>query len=286
MDYANPASLVSTDWLAARLDDPGLRIVDGSFKLPGVLPLARDDYAEQHIPGAVYFDIDTISDKSSDLPHMLPSDHEMAAHMQRLGLGDRHKIIVYDTGSLSTAPRVWWTLRVYGHHDVAILDGWLTKWLAEGRAVTDVIPSLLPAEFTARLDRAQVRDKAQMRANLATAREQVIDARGAPRFAGTMPEPRPELRAGHIPGSRNLPYTQLLDPGRKVWASADAIDRQFRAIGLDRNRPVVCTCGSGVTACSLAFGLHLLGWPAASIYDGSWSEWGLPGDTPVATGPA
>lgn len=285
MDYAHPASLVSTGWLAAHLDDADLRIVDGSFKLPGMLPVARDDYAAQHIPGAVFFDIDEIADHGVDLPHMLPSDAEMAAHMRRLGLGDRHKIVVYDTGSLSTAPRVWWTLRAYGHRDVAILDGGLTKWLAEGRPVTTEVPSYPPAVFSARLDRRQVRDKVQLLANLDSRDEQVVDARGAARFAGAVAEPRPGLRSGHIPGSRNLPYTELLDPERRTWLPASVLEERFRGAGLEMTRPIVCSCGSGVSACALAFGLHLVGWPDAAIYDGSWSEWGLPGDTPVETGP-
>jgi thiosulfate/3-mercaptopyruvate sulfurtransferase len=283
---AQPQSLVSTEWLAQHLGDPDLRIVDGSFKLPGMLPLAREDYDRQHIPGAVYFDIDEIADHSIDLPHMLPSDAEMAAHMRRLGLGDRHKIVVYDTGTLSTAPRVWWTLRVYGHRDVAILDGGLAKWLAEARPVTQEAPAPPPAEFSARLDRHQVRDKAQLLANLASPREQVVDARAAARFAGSVPEPRPGLRSGHIPGARNLPYTNLLDAEHKTWLPASAIEAQFRAAGIDKGQPIVCSCGSGVTACALAFGLHLIGWPEATIYDGSWSEWGMPGETPIATGPA
>lgn len=169
---------------------------------------------------------------------------------------------------------------------MAILDGGLTKWLAEGRPVTKIVPSYLPAEFTARLDRRQVRDKGELLANLRSRREQVVDARGAARFAGTMAEPRPGLRSGHIPGSRNLPYTQLLDPERRTWLPASVLDAQFRGAGLDRDRPTVCSCGSGVSACALAFGLHLIGWPDAAIYDGSWSEWGQPGDTPVETGPS
>lgn len=284
MSYASPTALVSTDWLAAHLDDPDLRIVDGSFELPGTLPLTRDEYAEDHIPGAVFFDIEEIADRTTPLPHMLPSDAEMAAHMRRLGLGDRHRIVVYDTGGVSAAPRVWWMVRAYGHGDVAILDGGLTKWLAEGRPVTHVVPSVPPAEFTARLDRSKVRDKAQLLANLASRREQVVDARSTPRFAGTVPEPRPELRPGHIPGARSLPSTQLLDPVHRTWLPAPLLEAQFRGIGLDRNQPIVCSCGSGITACTLAFGLHLIGWPEAAIYDGSWSEWGLPGDTPIETG--
>jgi thiosulfate/3-mercaptopyruvate sulfurtransferase len=181
---------------------------------------------------------------------------------------------------------VWWTLRVFGHRDVAILNGGLPKWLAEGRPVTDEVPVPRERHFTARLNTLLVRDKAQLLANLATGREQVIDARSRGRFAGTAEEPRPGLRSGHIPGSLNLPYDELTDPKTRVLLPAEALAARFAAAKLDRGRPVVCSCGSGVTACALAFGLHLLGWPDAAVYDGSWSEWGLPGDTPVATGPA
>lgn len=284
MPYAHPEDLVSTDWLAAHRDGHDVRVVDGSFTLPGAKPTAAEAYAERHIPGAVFFDIDAISDRSSSLPHMLPSEAEFARIAGGLGLGDRHHIVVYDMAGFNSAPRVWWTLKVFGHEKVSLLDGGLPKWLAEQRPVTAAVPRPQPASFTARLDRSRVRDKAQLMTNLSAKREQVIDARAASRFAGTAPEPRPGLRAGHIPGSLNLPYDLLADPKTKTLLSADEIEKRFRAAGLRRDTPVVTSCGSGVTACALAFGLHLIGWPDAAVYDGSWSEWGLPGDTPVATG--
>jgi thiosulfate/3-mercaptopyruvate sulfurtransferase len=286
MSYAHPEALVSTDWLASRLDAPKLRIVDGSFKLPGMTPTAREDYEQRHIPGAVFFDIDAVADPASPLPHMLPGPEEFARHMERLGIGDEDKVVVYDGAGLNSAPRVWWMLRAFGHDDVAVLDGGLPKWLAEGRPTASAIPAPPPRRFTARPRPSLLRDKDRVLRNLATHAEQVIDARAAARFSGAAAEPRPGLRSGHIPGSLNLPYDQLSDPATRTVLPARALEERFRAAGLSPDRPVVCSCGSGVTACALTFGLHLIGWPEAAVYDGSWAEWGLPGDTPVATGPA
>jgi len=285
MPYANADALVSTEWLAAHLDAPDLRIVDGTFTLPGVKPTGRELYDARHIPGAVFFDIDEIADEHNPLPHMLPSPEKFAARMRKLGLGDGHKIVVYDSAGLSSAGRPWWMLRVFGHRDVAILDGGLPKWQAEGRPVTDDIPVLRERHFTARLNSLLVRDKGQVLDNLTARREQVIDARSRGRFEGSAKEPRPGLRSGHIPGSLNLPYDELTDRQTRTLLPAEALAALFATAGLERGTPVVASCGSGVTACALAFGLHLLGWPEAAVYDGSWSEWGLPGDTPVATGP-
>ena len=285
MPYANADALVSNEWLAAHLDAPDLRIVDGTFTLPGVKPTGRELYDARHIPGAVFFDIDEIADEHNPLPHMLPSPEKFAARMRKLGLGDGHKIVVYDSAGLSSAGRPWWMLRVFGHRDVAILDGGLSKWQAEGRPVTDDIPVLRERHFTARLNTLLIRDKRQVLDNLTTRREQVIDARSRGRFEGSAKEPRPGLRSGHIPGSLNLPYDELTDRQTRTLLPAEALAALFATAGLERGTPVVASCGSGVTACALAFGLHLLGWPEAAVYDGSWSEWGLPGDTPVATGP-
>jgi len=284
MPYANPNALVSTDWLAAHLEAPDLRVVDGSFTLPGVTPTAHELYGQRHIPGAVFFDIDDIADEKSPFPHMLPSPEKFAQRLRKLGLGDGHKMVVYDSAGLTSAARPWWMLRVFGHPDVAILDGGLAKWQAEGRPVTDEPPMPRERHFTARLNSLLVRDKAQLLENLKTKREQVLDARSRARFAGTVKEPREGLRSGHIPGSVNLPYDELIDPKTRTVLPADELARRFAAAGLERGKSVVTSCGSGVTACALAFGLHLLGWPDVAVYDGSWSEWGMPGDTPVATG--
>ena len=284
MPYANADALVSTEWLARHLEAPDLRVVDGTFTLPGVTPTAPELYRRRHIPGAVFFDIDDIADSASPLPHMLPSAEKFAQRMRRLGLGDGHRIIVYDSAGLSSAARPWWMLRVFGHRDVAILDGGLPKWQAEGRPVTDAIPAPRERHFTARLNTLLVRDKAQLLANLETRREQVIDARSRDRFAGSAKEPRPGLRGGRIPASLNLPYDELTDPKTRTLLPAEELARRFAVAGLVPGKGVVTSCGSGVTACALAFALHLLGWPDAAVYDGSWSEWGLPGDTPVETG--
>jgi thiosulfate/3-mercaptopyruvate sulfurtransferase len=284
MPYANPNALVSTDWLAAHLDAPDLRVVDGSFTLPGVTPTARELYRQRHLPAAVFFDIDDIADDKNPLPHMLPSPEKFAQRLRKLGLGDGHKIVVYDSAGLNSAARPWWMLRVFGHADVAILDGGLPKWQAEGRPVTDELPVPRERHFTARLNTLLVRDKAQLLENLKSRREQVLDARSRARFAGTAKEPREGLRSGHIPGSLNLPYDELVDAKTRTVLPAEDLARRFAAAGLERGKPVVTSCGSGVTACALAFGLHLLGAPDAAVYDGSWSEWGLPGDTPVETG--
>jgi thiosulfate/3-mercaptopyruvate sulfurtransferase len=283
MPYANPNALVSTDWLAAHLAAPDLRVVDGSFTLPGVSPTAAELYRQRHIPAAVFFDIDDIADETSSLPHMLPSAEKFAQRMRKLGLGDGHKIVVYDSTGLNSAARPWWMLRVFGHADVAVLDGGLPKWQAEGRPLTDEPPAPRERHFTARLNTLLVRDKAQLLANLASRREQVLDARSRGRFAGTAAEPRAGLRRGHIPGSLNLPYDELIDPKTRTVLPTEELARRFAAAGLVPDKPVVTSCGSGVTACALAFGLHLLGWADAAVYDGSWSEWGLPGATPVAS---
>ena len=284
MAYAHPEALVETTWLAEHLNDPAIRILDGSFTLPGVNPSGPELYARQHIPGAIFFDIEEIRDTANPLPHMLPDEKTFAAAMSKLGVGTDHKIVVYDAFGLVSAPRVWWTLHVFGHKDVAVLNGGLPKWLAESHPVSADAPKFPAAKFAAKLDRGRVRDKAQMLANLKSKREQVIDARSAGRFAGTAPEPRAGLRGGHIPGSLSFPSDQLIDKTARTVLPADVLAAKFRAAGVDPTAPTATSCGSGVTASALAFGMYLLGWPEPAVYDGSWSEWGLPGDTPVETG--
>ncbi|HEY7991889.1 MAG TPA: 3-mercaptopyruvate sulfurtransferase [Stellaceae bacterium] len=284
MPYAHPEALVSTEWLVAHLGDADLRVVDGSFKMPGVTPLAIDDYRARHIPGAVYFDIDRIADHRSTLPHMLPGEAAFAASMSELGIGDSDMVVVYDAAGLVSAARAWWMLRAFGHKRVAILDGGLPKWLSEGRPVTTDIPTPTPRPYNARFNPALVRTKAALLANLTSKREQVLDARTKERYEGAAPEPWPGRRPGRIPGSLNLPYGNLTDPRSKTFLPAAELQKQFDAAGATRDKPVVTSCGSGVTACVLAFGLYLTGRDDVAVYDGSWAEWGLPGDTPVATG--
>ena len=286
MPYAHPEALVGTEWLAAHLSDPHVRVVDGSFKLPGITPTAREDYDRVHIPGAVFFDIDGICEPRTSLPHMIPSADLFAQKIGALGIGDDDRVVVYDSAGLSSAGRAWWMLRLFGHHDVAVLDGGLPKWRAEARPLDAAAPSPPQRRFTAHFDPSLVRDKRALIETLATRREQVVDARAAGRFDGTAPEPRAGMRSGHIPGSRNVPYELLTDPGTRQLKSADELARLFRDAGVTLDRQVVTSCGSGVTACELAFALHLIGHPGVAVYDGSWSEWGLPGDTPIETGPA
>ena len=286
MPYAHPEALVGTDWLAAHLGDPQVRVVDASFKLPGITPTAREDYDRAHIPGAVFFDIDDVCEPGTSLPHMIPSPDLFARKIGALGIGDGDRVVVYDSAGLSSAGRAWWMLRMFGHLNVALLDGGLAKWCAEGRPLDTAVPTPQPRHFTARFDPSLVRSRRAMLENLATPREQVVDARAAGRFDGTAPEPRPGMRSGHIPGSRNVPYELVTDPRTRQLKSADELTKLFRDAGVALDRPIVTSCGSGVTACALAFALHLIGHPGAAVYDGSWSEWGLPGDTPIETGPA
>ena len=277
-------SLVGTGWLAEHLEAPDVRIVDASYYLPheGLDP--RAEFEAHHIPGAVFFDIDEIADTTSDLPHMIPPPEKFSARVRKLGLGDGVRIVVYDQRGIFSAPRVWWTFRLFGHEDVAVLDGGLPKWLAEGRPVEDGPADPSERHFTARTNSFMVRDLDQMVKNLEKGREQVLDARSRARFEGSEAEPRPGLRPGHIPNSRCLPLTELLDPRTQTMLPAKELCRRFEAAGIDMRRPVVTTCGSGVTAAVLALGLSIAGHKDVAVYDGSWAEWGQPGDTPVATG--
>jgi thiosulfate/3-mercaptopyruvate sulfurtransferase len=280
--YAHPESLVSTEWLARNLSQPDLRIVDATYYLPMQNKNAKAEYLERHLPGAIFFDLDDISDTASTLPHMLPPPEKFASRVRKLGIGDGNRIVIYDAQGMMSAARVWWMFRIFGAREVAILDGGLPKWLAEGRPVDDGQVLLQERHFTARLDNTQVRGKDQVRRNIDSKREQVLDARTAGRFHATEPEIWPGRRSGHIPGAYNLPYGQLLKPDM-TFKDADTMRALYEGAGIDLKKPVVTSCGSGITACVLAFGLHLIGHRDVAVYDGSWAEWGLPGDTPVAT---
>ena len=282
---SGPATaLVSTEWLAGRLGRPGLVVVDGSTYLPtsGRDPAA--EYAAGHIPGAVFFDVEATSDQRSPLPHMLPAPAEFAARVGGLGIGDDDQVVVYDGSGVNlSAPRVWWMFRVMGHENVAVLDGGIGKWRREGRPLETAVAARAPAVFTARPRPGAVRDLAAMRALLRHGAEQVVDMRSAGRFAGTEPEPRSGLRGGHIPGSRNLPFHELVGSDGTVLP-ADALRRGLEAAGIDPARPIVATCGSGVSACALLLALHLIGRDDVALYDGAWTEWAARPDTPVVTG--
>jgi thiosulfate/3-mercaptopyruvate sulfurtransferase len=276
-------ALVSTDWLAERLGAPDVKVADATWFLPPMGRDAKQEYREAHIPGAVYFDIDDIADNESPLPHMLPDAAKFSSRVRKLGLGDGVRIVLYDNNRYSASARAWWMFRVFGHGDTAVLDGGLAKWRAEGRSVDDAVVTPREAHFTARQNHLLVRDLEQMRANLVSRRELVIDARAAGRFAGSEPEPRAGLRRGHIPGSVCLPYLDLIRPDGTL-APADELRRRFEAVGAkagsDR-QPIATTCGSGVTAGTLALALYEIGVPEVAVYDGSWTEWGGRADTPV-----
>lgn len=273
-------TLVTTDWLAAHLADPDLRVLDGSWHMPQTGRDPGREFIAAHLPGAVFFDIDAIADRTTPLPHMLPDAATFARSVGELGVGDGDRVVVYDTRGVVSAARVWWTFRAFGHDRVAVLDGGLPKWRAEGRAIEAGVPAPIGRRFTARLRPDLVRSLDEMRRNLATRGEQVLDARSAGRFAGTEAEPRAGLRGGHIPGSLSLPYERLYGP-EGTLLPPDALARAFRDARVDMARPVVTTCGSGVTAAVLALGLHVVGHRNVAVYDGSWTEWGGRDDTPV-----
>jgi thiosulfate/3-mercaptopyruvate sulfurtransferase len=277
--------LVSTGWLADALGRPGTVVLDATYHLPNVPRDARAEYAREHVPGALFFDVDGISDPNSDLPHMLPSAADFARAAEALGIGDDDHVIAYDTYGLMSAARPWWMFRIFGHDKVSVLDGGLAKWKREGRPLTDAASKPASGKrFTARFRPDLVRSKDQLLANLKTHAEQVLDARAAARFQGTAPEPRQGLRSGHIPGSRNLPFNRLLDPADQTMLPPAKLKVLFAEAGIDPAKPIVTSCGSGVTACVLALGLERIGAKKVAIYDGSWSEWGLPGNTPVESG--
>jgi len=277
-------ALVTTEWLANELSAPDLRIVDATYFALDPSRDAAAEYEAAHIPGAVFMDLGEIADTSSPLPSMLPSPEKFASRMQSLGLGDGSRIVIYDNSPHKTAARAWWMLRTFGAHDVALLDGGLAKWQAEGRPVNTGKETLRHRHFTVWADDKGVRSLDQMKANVDTGAEQVMDARSKPRFEGTEPDPRAATMPGHIPGSKNIPYGEVLNADG-TWKQGAALKAVFDDAGIDLTKPVVATCGSGITAAVLVFGAHLLGADAA-LYDGSWSEWGADLSTPKAMGPA
>lgn len=273
--------VVTTDWLAAKLGNPGLRVVDGSWYLPGSGRDAATEYAAGHIPGAVFFDLDASSDPNTPLPHMLPTPERFAERMGGLGLSDADHIVVYDGSGVNlSAPRVWWTFRTFGHDRVSVLDGGIGKWRRERRPIEQGIVTLPPGRITARLNGAAVRDLAAVRANIHQAVEQLVDARSTGRFVGVESEPRAGLRGGHVPGSVNLPFTDLVRPDGTMLPPEE-LRRRLAEAGIDLSRPIVATCGSGTSACALVLSLHLIGHTQTAVYDGAWAEWGGRADSPI-----
>ncbi len=280
MSYERGDALISTAWLAEHLDDDELVVVDGSWYLPAEKRDPKAEYAEAHIPGAVYFDIDTIADDTSSLPHMFPSPERFASAVGELGVANTDLVVCYDGGSMTAAGRVWWMFRAFGHDRVAILNGGSGKWRREDRPMTAALPEVAARTYVARLNPALVRSVEEMVEIAANGSEQILDARSAGRFQGTAAEPRAGLRSGHMPGAYNLPYTDFLAEDGTLKPTGDLM-ALLGASGIDLEKPVVCSCGSGVSATVLLLGLYVLGHEGGSLYDGSWSEWGSRDDTPV-----
>ena len=283
MTRDDPKTLVSTQWLAAHLKDPDLRVLDASWYLPGS---KRDPFAEYqaaHIPGARFFDLDDVSDHRSDLPHMVPPVEKFMSRMRAIGVGDGHQIVVYDGSGLFSAPRVWWLFKLMGQMDIAVLDGGFPKWQAEGHPVEDLPPILRDRHMMVRRQNQMVKDVTQVSAASKLGESEIVDARSPGRFYGKDPEPRPGLRAGHIPGSKNVFYKDLLKAD-DTMKSPDEMRQVFLEAGVDLDKPVITSCGSGVTAAILSLGLTRMGKTDHALYDGSWTEWGMFPTLPIATG--
>ena len=272
--------LVSTAWLSAHLDDQNMRVFDSSWHMPNAGRNAQNEFDDAHIPGALFFDVDEISDTDSPLPHMMPSEEKMASRLRSFGVTNTDHIIIYDNSAGLSAARGWYMFKSFGHENVSILDGGFEKWTKEGHPVTDDIPIYGSSHYIASKDNNATRTVDQLIENITTKAEQVIDARSNGRFLGTEPEPREGLKSGRIPGSFNVPFNTLLSD-EKTFKSPDQLKEIFLSSGVDLEKPIVTSCGSGMTACVLLFALELIGQNDNSLYDGSWTEWGSHPETPV-----
>ncbi|MGB0626595.1 MAG: 3-mercaptopyruvate sulfurtransferase [Alphaproteobacteria bacterium] len=287
MTYANPGSLVDTAWVAEHLEDSNVRILDGSYHLAATGRDAKAEYAAAHIPGALHFDIDTVCDPApTPSPHMFPSNENFAAAVGGMGISNDTRVIVYDADGLFCAPRVWWMFRVFGHENVAVMTGGFRTWQAENRPVTTDVATFPQTTFNATRDDTKLRSIEQITANLDSNQELVLDARAANRFAGELPEAREGVEPGHIPGSANLPYAEIVDAEAGAFRDVNTLRAAFDRVGADGSRTVATSCGSGVTACILGLGMHLIGRDNWALYDGSWTEWGGNADTPKDKGAA
>jgi thiosulfate/3-mercaptopyruvate sulfurtransferase len=282
MPSGSSQNFVTTEWLAEHLNDRDLVVVDGSWYLPAMNRDGFKEYQAAHIPGAVYFDIDEISDHGAGLPHMLPPPDAFALHMRRLGIGDGAKIVVYDAAGLFSAPRVWWTFRVFGAEKVRVLEGGFPKWRAEGRPTEAGMTNRAPAKFTPKFNAKLVANLDRVEQALSSGGAQVVDVRSAARFRGEAPEPRPGVRPGRMPGSLNVPTTEIVADGK--LASPEKIRAALAAGGVDPDKPIITSCGSGVSAAVLWLALEEIGKPPQALYDGSWADWGSRSDKPAATG--
>lgn len=274
------SSLVTTEWLAENMSDPNIRILDATWYLPNSENNAKAEYAQSHIPGALYFDIDEIADTDIPLPHMMPSNEKMSSRVRKMGISNRNHVVVYDNSDFNSAARAWFMFKNFGHENISILDGGYKKWCKEGRPTQSDIPTFSSSHYQANKDENKIRNLDQIKANIKSNKEQVVDARSRGRFLGTAPEPRPESRSGHIPGSFSVPFNELLSEDG-TYKGRDELKKIFVENGVDLSKPIVTSCGSGITACVLLFALDQIGHKDGALYDGSWAEWGTRTDTPV-----
>ena len=285
MAQDDPKTLVSTDWLGAHLKDPDLRLLDATWFLPTDGRDAKAGYDAAHIPGARFFDIDEISDHRSSLPHMVPPVEKFMSRLRAMGVGDGHQVVVYDQHGLFSAARVWWLFRLMGQENIAVLDGGLPKWMAEERPIEDLPPVIRDRHMTVRRQNQMVKDVTQVSAASKLGDYEILDARAADRFRGEAPEPREGLRSGHIPGSKSVPYSELLNADNTM-KSPDDLRAVFAAAKVEMSKPVITSCGSGITAAIINLALERVGKTDHALYDGSWAEWGAYPTVPVATGDA